>query len=118
MKKALIAVIVLVGGLVAYNYATTGELSLIPSFSLSAEEQQVKDLEDEFEAARKQYAQAGRTASVSGVDTTADVRAVQTAVARISRELESLQKHLSEETARQRAAALSAMLRQFARESG
>ncbi len=118
MKKALIAAIVLVGGLVAYNYATTGELSVIPSFSLSEEERQIQDLEDEFQAARKEYAQAHRAASVSGIDTTGDVRAARQTVARISKELESLRKRLSEDRARRRAESLASMVREFARELG
>jgi len=118
MKKALIAALVLVGGLVAFNYATTGEFSVIPSFSQSEEVRQVKSLEDEFDAARRQYAQANRSASISGIDTTGDVRAAQEAVARISRELETLRKRLSEDAARRKAESLAATVREFARELG
>ena len=79
MKKAIVAVLFVVAGLLAYNFATTGELTLVPSFALSEDERQLKDLEARFKAARKEFAGAHRTAAVSGIDMTADAEAARRA---------------------------------------
>ena len=60
-------IIIAAAGLVAYNYFTTGEMSLIPSSALSEEEREVKRLADSFREAQKQVRQAERTAAVSGI---------------------------------------------------
>jgi hypothetical protein len=118
MKKIAIVVVLLVGGLLAFNYATQGKLTLMPSFALSEEEQQVKDLEDRFDAARKQYAQANRTASVGGIDTTSDVIAAQKSVRQVARELKDLTRQLSSDSAKRRAGSLDASVQEFLRELG
>jgi alcohol dehydrogenase class IV len=96
MKKLAVFVVVAIAVLVAFNYATTGELTLAPSFSKSEEEREVQDLQRDFAAAQKQYAQAYRAAGLSGIDTTADADAAIESVKRVTRELESLRKRLSE----------------------
>jgi hypothetical protein len=60
-------IIVAAAGLVAYNYFTTGEMSLIPSSTLSEEEQEVKSLADSFHKARRMVRQAERAAAVGGI---------------------------------------------------
>ena len=67
MTRIIILIIIAVAGLVAYNYFTTGEMSLIPSSALSEEEQEVKSLADSFREAQRQVRQAERTAAVSGI---------------------------------------------------
>ena len=114
MKNVLIVVVLVVGGLVAYNYATSGELSLVPSFTASAEEQELKGLEKRFDAARKQYNQAGRVAGMSGIDMTADVAAVQRSLSQIQRELKALQKRISDGKVVRRAKSLAREVREFA----
>ena len=44
MKKFAVVLVVVVVGLLGYNYGTTGEFKLVPSFSNSEEEQAVLDL--------------------------------------------------------------------------
>ena len=66
MTKIIILIIIAVAGLVAYNYFTTGEMSLIPSSTLSEEEQEVKSLADSFHKARRMVSQAER-AAVGGI---------------------------------------------------
>ena len=75
MKKILLLVVVLVGALIAVNYARTGQIALFSS-SMSAEEKELHDLEAELAQVNAQMSQAGRTASVTGMDTTADVSAL------------------------------------------
>ncbi len=103
MKKLAFVIVVAIIGLVAFNYATTGELTLTPSFSKSEEERAVQDLQQDFAAAQKRYAQAYRAAGLSGIDTTADAEAAINDVKRIKRELKSLRKTLSEERAKRKA---------------
>jgi len=67
MSKFIMLIIIVVAGLVGYNYVTTGEISLMPSSALSEEEQAVKDMEDRFNKARRMVRQAERSAAVGGV---------------------------------------------------
>jgi len=60
-------IIIAAAGLIAYNYFTTGEMSLIPSSTLSEEEQDVKSLADSFHEARRMVRQAARAAAVGGI---------------------------------------------------
>jgi hypothetical protein len=116
MKKLIAVVIVAIIGLVVFNYATTGELTLVPSFSKSDQERAVQDLQDRFAAARKQFAQAYRTAGVSGIDTTADADAAISSVKRVKRELEPLRKKLSEDRAKRKADELARAVQAFVKE--
>ena len=116
MKKAVMAVVVILVGLLSYNYATTGEVKLIPSFSLSAEEQSVKDLKAQFEAAKRRYSQALRSAGLGGVDTTADVEAARRSAKELERELATLRKRLTDDRAIRNAEELVELVRTFALE--
>jgi hypothetical protein len=66
MTKIIMLIIIAAAGFVAYNYYTTGEMSLIPSSTLSEEEQEVKSLADSFHKARRLVRQAER-AAVGGI---------------------------------------------------
>jgi hypothetical protein len=66
MTKIIILIIIAAAGFVTYNYYTTGEISLIPSSTLSEEEQEVKSLADSFHKARRLIKQAER-AAVGGI---------------------------------------------------
>ncbi len=113
MKKLAVVIVVAIVGLVAFNYATTGKLTLAPSFSKSEEERAVRDLQRDLAAAQKRYAQAYRTAAVGGIDTTADADAAIGSVKRIKRELESLRKTLSEDKAKRIAGELATAVKAF-----
>ncbi len=113
MKKLAVVIVVAIVGLVAFNYVTTGELTLAPSFSSSKEERAAQDLQRAFAAAQKRFAQAYRTAAVGGIDTTADADAAIGSVRRIKRELDSLRKTLSEERAKRIADELAIAVRAF-----
>ena len=113
MKKLAVVLVVAVVGLLGYNYATTGEIKLVPSFSKSAEEQAVLDLQEQFAAAQKQFAQAHRSAGMSGIDTSADAEAAIRSVKRTKRELNELRKTLTEDKAKQIAGDLAAAVQAF-----
>ena len=66
MTKIIILIINASAGFVTYNYYTTGEISLIPSLTLSEEEQEVKSLAESFHKARRLVRQAER-AAVGGI---------------------------------------------------
>ena len=116
MKKVLIAVVVVVAALVAYNFATTGELKLIPSFSVSPEEQQVRDLAQLFADTKRQFAQAHRSAAVGGIDTTAEADSARRTIKQIERELDALKKKLTSDSAKRRADRLASAVKDFSRE--
>ncbi len=94
MKKVLLVVAVVLGGLLGYNYFATGEITLMPSFARSAEERELGRLEAEFDRARAEFKQAGRTAAVSGLDTTADAETARRSVKSTEKELKQLRDRL------------------------
>ena len=96
MQKIISLIIIAAAGLVAYNYFTTGEMSLIPSSTLSGEEQEVKNLADSFRESQKQVRQAERTAAVSGIgnmdaveDAINEIDRIESAIVRLKSSLES-----------------------------
>ena len=113
MKKLAILVLVAVVGMVAFNLWSTGEFAVIPSFSKSEQESKVAGLKADFDAAQQQFAQAHRTASVGGIDTSSDVDAAIGSVKQVKRALKSLQKSLSEDKAKRRAGELAAAVQAF-----
>ncbi len=75
MKKFVLLVLLLAGAWVGLNYMRTGQLTLMPS-EMSEEERQIQALEKELASVRTQIAQAGRSAGLTGMDTTGDVSAL------------------------------------------
>jgi hypothetical protein len=95
--KNLIAIaVVVVVGLVAYNYFQTGEFSIMPGGSQSDEAQQVNRLRGEFRQAAQEYRQAGRAAGLGGLDTTSDAEAALNTVEGVKRDLEKLRGQVQE----------------------
>jgi predicted nucleic acid-binding Zn-ribbon protein len=86
MKKLVVLIVVLVGIWVGVNYMRTGQFSLLPT-AVSAEEQHVRDLEKKIANINEQMAQAGRTAGMTGMDTTQDVSALMEQKTRLEKEL-------------------------------
>jgi len=114
MKKLALVVVLAVVGLVTYNYVSTGELTLLPSGPRTAEEQQLVELQDRFEAAQKQFTQASRTAGLSGMDTTADAEAAMRAMSDIDAGLKKLRSKLDpSSSAGQKAERLGAAVSEF-----
>jgi hypothetical protein len=90
MQKIVLIVVVIVLGLLAFNYFTTGELSLMPPGGSSDDGSELNKLRGEFRAAAREFRQAGRSAGLSGVDTTDAAGAALAAVERVEKQVESL----------------------------
>ena len=88
MKKIVLIIAVLAGLWIGIQYLRTGEFTLSPT-PMSAEEQQIHDLEEQLDRVNAQIAQAGRSAGLTGMDTTSDVSALM-------EQKESLEKQIAE----------------------
>jgi hypothetical protein len=116
MQKIILIVVVIVLGLLAFNYFTTGELSLMPSSSSSGEGSELNRLQGEFRAAAREFRQAGRTAGLSGMDTTDAAGAALAAVDRIEKQVEKLAKETEDPKVRADAEKLLGEMRDFKRD--
>lgn len=92
MKNLITIVVVVVVALVAFNYFQTGKFSLVPGGGMSEEEKQLNRLKGEFRRATQAYRQAGRSAGVSGLDTTSDALAALQTVDGVERDVKALRK--------------------------
>lgn len=115
MKKIVMLIIIASAGLVAFNYFTTGEVSLIPSSTLSEEEQEVKNLADSFREAQTQVRQAERTAAVSGVGNLDAVEDAINDIDKIASALDALKSSLKSSSAMKKAERLEREIESFKR---
>ncbi|NOZ78006.1 MAG: hypothetical protein GXP48_02255 [Acidobacteria bacterium] len=76
MKKLLLFLIVVLIGLIAYNYVKTGTLRIIPARPAPAS-QQLDRLTARFHTLVREYNNAGRAAAISGLDTSYDAGAIR-----------------------------------------
>ncbi|HUK14523.1 MAG TPA: hypothetical protein VLW17_14580 [Thermoanaerobaculaceae bacterium] len=96
MKALLVIIVALLACLVVYNYATTGQFTLVPAALQSAQQRELSRLEDRFLKDKARFEQAGRAAAVSGVDTSADAEAVRLDVERVETALRDLRDRLGD----------------------
>src|SRR5262245_46525406 len=96
-KRLVLALVLAVAALVTYNYITTGRFALIPSATMSEQEKELTDLEARLKTAVRQYAQAGRAAGLSGVDSTSDAEAARVEVQQIQKRLDEIGRKSSDE---------------------
>ena len=101
MKNLITIVVVVVLGLVAFNYFQTGEFSIMPGGSMSDEAREVNRLRGEFRSAAQEYRQAGRSAGLAGLDTTSDAERALNAVEGVERDLKKLRSEVKESEVRQ-----------------
>ena len=120
MKKLVVLIILILGaaGFVAYNYFTTGEISLLPSTSVSPEEQELKKLEKAFHQAQNQYRQGSRGASLAGIDTPADVIGAMREIRRVESEVMALKRRMTSGSAKLKAEKLLIEIQGFKRAYG
>lgn len=97
MKKVIVLVVIAVAGAFAYQQFTHSQFG---SGSLTPEERMVQSFDERIDAAARQIAQAGRTAGVSGMDSTSDVEAALQELERIESEIQSLKKKAGAEEIR------------------
>ncbi|HZM70403.1 MAG TPA: hypothetical protein VFB95_08555 [Candidatus Cryosericum sp.] len=86
MRKLVVLVLVALALWIGVNYLRTGRLSLVPGAG-DPEAQRLHDLEAELAAVQAQIDQAGRSAGLTGIDTTADVAALTAKKAQIEKEI-------------------------------
>ena len=113
MKKIFVLLVVVVVALLAYNFLTTGKLSLMPGPAMSEQEEQVNRLKGDLNSARTSFRQASRAAAVSGVDFTAEAATALAEVDAVEKALASLERGLTEEAAKQAAKQLGSEIREF-----
>ena len=75
MKRIVLLIVVVAGLWIGVNYVRTGQVTFFPRTESPAE-QRLHDLEKELEGVNAQINQAGRTAGMTGMDTTQDVSAL------------------------------------------
>ena len=102
MKKLFVLAFLVAAGLLVYNFATRGKLTLVPSGALSAEDQALESFDGRLQVAAKMYSQAGRTTGLSGADMTADAEAAREELADIERGLKELKKTTTSKEAKQK----------------
>ena len=115
MTRIVILIIIVIAGFAAYNYFTTGEMTLNPSSTLSEEEQEVKSLTDGFREAQRQVRQAERTAVASGVGNIGAVEEVINDIDRIESDLLTLKNSLESASAMEEAERLEREIEEFKR---
>lgn len=94
-KKAVALIVLLAGGLLAYNLLTSGQLTLVPVKELSAEGRQIASLEERFAEVTHQLAQASRASGISGIDTTQDAEDAYQDLLQLEKEVQDLQSRSS-----------------------
>ena len=101
MKNLITVAVVVVIALVAFNYFQTGEFKLIPGSTMSDEAREVNRLRGEFRQAAQQYRQAGRSAGLSGLDTTEDAENALKAVDGVERDLKKMRRETEDPQVRE-----------------
>jgi cob(I)alamin adenosyltransferase len=117
MGKVIVVLLLLgalAGGYFFFLSDSAESFSLTPSFMLTAEENQLRNLENQFDATKKRLAQSNRMAAVGGIDTTADIEAARAQARGLEKELKAME--LPEGRAAAKAAELLAAIQQFSRE--
>jgi len=111
MKRVLIVLILAAAGYVVWN-------NVIAPRTAKAGESEIAELERQLDAARSEMVQAGRTAGMSGLDTTADAGAAAAEVERIEARLKEVSKTLKTPAAQERAERLQKKIDEFNRQLG
>jgi hypothetical protein len=96
MKNLVVIIVVVVVGLVAFNYFQSGEFNLLPA-SKSADAQEVNQLRGDFRRVAQEYRQAGRAAGMSGMDTSSAAAMAQKSIEGIERDLRNLKRETDED---------------------
>lgn len=96
MKNLITIAVVVAIALVAFNYFQTGEFTLVPGGGMSDEAREVNRLRGDFRQAAQQYRQAGRSAGLSGLESTEDADAALTAIDGIERDLKKMRKQVED----------------------
>ncbi len=113
VKNLIAIVVVVVVALVAFNYFQTGKFSILPGGGMSQEEKELNRLKGEFRRAAQAYRQAGRSAGLSGLDTTSDAEAALQTVDGVERDLKALRKRTKDAEVRSKIDNLLAEIKKY-----
>ena len=113
MKKLVVLIVIVLAGLVGYNYYTTGEISLKLPSSLSKEVSELKRLEKEFHKAQNKFFQGGRSAAVAGLDAPADLVEAMSEIEQVEEALVDLYNTTTLESEKEKAEQLLSEIREF-----
>ncbi len=111
MKKLVLLLAVVAVAYLGFTYITTGTLPF--GMGTSPEAREITRLSGELARIERDYAVAARGAAVSGVDTTAEASAALEGVRRIERELQRIEKKLTDPKAKRLAADLRRRIDEF-----
>ena len=115
MKKLVVLIVIVVAGLVGYNYYTTGEISLKLPSSLSKEVRELKRLEKVFHKAQNKFFQGSRSASVAGLDSPADLVEAMSEIEKVEKTLVDLYNSKTSESEKMKVEGLLNEIREFKR---
>ncbi len=96
MRNLITIAVVVVVGLVAFNYFQTGEFKLMPESAASDESRAVNRLRGDFRQAAQEYRQAGRSAGLSGLDSSSDAEAALATIDGVERDLKKMRKQVDD----------------------
>lgn len=113
MKTIIVLIVIVVVALLAFNYFTTGEFTLMPSSSGSDEARDLNRLRGEFRSLAREFRQAGRSAAMSGMDTTAAASAVLSELGGVEEEVLAIAKSAEDTEVRKKAKALAVEIAKF-----
>jgi len=117
MKKLLILILVIACGYLAFQFLTTGEISLPGDAELTPSQKQLRKLEADLDVARNAVDVAWTDQKLTSDEASAMVSDAIRDGGRIQRELHELVPKLTSEVDRARAAALEIEVRKFLKES-
>jgi hypothetical protein len=96
MRNLITIAVVVAVALVAFNYFQTGEFKLMPGSSMSDDSRAVNRLRGDFHRAAQEYRQAGRSASLSGLDASSEAEAALATVDGVERDLKKMRKQVDD----------------------
>ncbi len=113
MKAIIVLIVVVIVGLLAFNYFTTGEFTLMSSGSGGGETQELNQLRGEFRSLAREFRQAGRSAAMGGLDTTAAASAVLSELDGVEEKVLAIAKNAEDPEVQEEAKALAAEIAKF-----
>jgi len=103
MRKLLLFLVVAAGAVLAIQHFTGKSLTL--GLGQSAEAKEIARLSSEVSSIARDYANAGKGAAISGVDTSTDAQAALNSLRRVETELNEVEKKIKPSDPAARAAA-------------
>ncbi|RLE29654.1 MAG: hypothetical protein DRJ61_14135 [Acidobacteria bacterium] len=113
MKAIIILIVVVIVGLLAFNYFTTGEFTLMSSGAGGGEAQELNQLRGEFRSLAREFRQAGRSAAISGMDTTSAASAVLAELDGVEKKVMAIAKTAEDSEVAKEAKALAAEIAKY-----